>query len=77
MKKLILLVIFVLAVGCGGSSPSQQLCERRIRDCISMSRAVVVRDEVRQKGYEAWIVNHGSYLAGTRTYVVFAMVPCY
>ena len=88
MEKFLLLIIFVLAVGCGendpprygygyGSGAPQQLCERRIATCALRGRAIAVLNNARQNGYQAWIEEHGSILNDTRTYVLFAKVPCY
>lgn len=52
------------------------LCEKRVGEYATNDRAYQVRNELQQKGYEAWIKYHGSFLSGTRTYVVFAMLPC-
>ena len=53
-----------------------QLCVRRLGDYISHDHAIRVRNAIRSRGFQAWIEYHGSIISGSRTYVVFAEVPC-
>lgn len=55
---------------------NESLCEKFVGEYVTNDRAFQVRNELQQQGYEAWIKHWGSFLSGTRTYAVFAMLPC-
>ena len=55
---------------------AQGWCVYRVGDYPSQDHAFAVRSNLAARGLEAWIENHGSLYAGTRTYVVFARGPC-
>jgi len=55
---------------------AQGWCVYRIGDYPSQDHAFQVRNGLMARGLDAWIENHGSLYAGTRTYVVFARGPC-
>lgn len=52
------------------------LCQAFIGEYATNDRALGAMNEIRRRGYNAWIEYHGSYLSGTRTYVVYAVIPC-
>jgi hypothetical protein len=43
----------------------------RVGEYASHDHAISVRNTLQSRGYDAWIVHHGSLHAGSRTYVVF------
>jgi hypothetical protein len=55
---------------------AQGLCRTFIGEYVSNDHAIAVQNYIRNQGFDAWIEYHGSFVAGTRTYVVFAMLPC-
>lgn len=56
----------------------QQLCKTFVGEYVSHDHAIQVQNEVQRQGFEAWIAYHGCLTCtpDTRTYVVFAMLPC-
>ena len=55
---------------------TQGLCRTFIGEYVSNDHAIAVQSYIRIQGFDAWIEYHGSFVSGTRTYVVFAMLPC-
>jgi hypothetical protein len=55
---------------------AQGLCETRYGTYVNVDHANRIVNNLRSQGVNAWMEYHGSYLSGTRTYVVFAMLPC-
>lgn len=55
---------------------AQASCTQFVGEYASHDHAIRVKNELLRKRFNAWIEHHGSYLSGTRTYVVYAAVPC-
>ena len=51
-------------------------CKQFVGEYATNDRAIAVRNDLGRRGINAWIETHGSYLSGTRTYVVYAQVRC-
>ena len=84
MKRLLILLTFALAVGCGGGGggaggaggSSVRMCQKVYDVYVTNDHAISVRNEFQRDGYNAWIETRGSLYAGTRTYAVWVEVPC-
>jgi len=57
---------------------AQTLCRTFIGEYVSHDHAIRVQNDLRRNGLRAWIEYHGCLTCNpsTRTYVVFAMLPC-
>ncbi len=58
---------------------AQGLCQAFIGEYVSHDHAIQVRNQLSSRGFNAWIVNLGCLTCrpSTRTYAVYAMVPCH
>jgi len=62
--------------GFSAETVSQGYCGRRVADFATNDRAIAVRNELAQRGYQAWVEAEGSLYSGTRSYVVFVAGIC-
>ena len=54
----------------------QALCRTFIGEYVSNDHAIAIQNYIRSQGFDSWTEYRGSFVSGTRTYVVFAMLPC-
>jgi hypothetical protein len=57
---------------------AQGLCRRFIGEYVSHDHAIRIQNDIRSRGFHAWIEHRGCITCNpdTRTYVVWAMLPC-